>query len=172
MAKAAAASDGINNNSDTATSSGFFQRLFIFGLLNKDMIRASRMSASAMPTVVVTERRRRGGAELARATRERAYISAFKNSLRHQLITTEFARLFDPAAQQGAEWMKRDGQIDQFVNEIEHVIVACYMNKFVTNCGSQQIRVAFAKQCFRQDDHGPEQAGSYRHRQRRRTGKL
>ncbi len=82
----------------TATSNNFFQRVFNSGFFNNDMIRASRMSASAMPTVVVTERRRRGGAELA-SRDERASINfGIQNSLRHKLVAAEFAGLFDPAS--------------------------------------------------------------------------
>jgi hypothetical protein len=53
--EAAAATHGTSNRIETTTSNIFFQRVVILGLVNNDMIRASRMSASAMPTVVVTE---------------------------------------------------------------------------------------------------------------------
>src|SRR5262245_9772966 len=75
MANEAAAKHGITNKSETNVSNTFFQRAFNFGFRNNDMIRTSSMSASAMPTVVVTERRRKAGVSLASLTRERAYVS-------------------------------------------------------------------------------------------------
>src|SRR5215204_4142805 len=103
MANEATAKQGTSNKSDEAINKILFRRLSGWDFLNSDMIRASMISASAMPTVVVTERRGRVGAELASLTRERAYASGFRirsatNSSQESSRDCRIRRLISAAA--------------------------------------------------------------------------
>src|SRR5689334_18714853 len=55
--------------------------------------------------------------------------------------------------------MKRNGNEEQFVEQIEHVVTACNMNELMPDCRSQQFDIAFAQQRVGKNNDRMRQSG-------------
>src|ERR1051325_9174612 len=65
--------------------------------------------------------------------------------------------------------MKRDRSEQQFVDEVERVLLTRDMNELVSDRGREQFEIAFAQQRFRQNDRGMEESDRDWQRQRLRA---
>src|SRR6185436_21036851 len=73
-------------------------------------------------------------------------------------------RVLDSPSRKSCGRVKREGDIDEFKNQVGQIVAARHVYQLVTNRRPQHVRVSFADESLRQNYYAPEDTHGYRHR--------